>query len=368
MLRRATLALLLVMAPALVHAQSRGTPSFQDLTLTGTLTAGGMKVLPESVAPVALSVSALTPDSTFIGRHFAVHASPAGRTKAFVGSAITVDAGGSGTNGPLTADYGHSITVIKRGFPAPTYKGEIDNLLIYGRQSGSQPTTEADASDMDGIQLNIGQVDDPGYAAGAEMRVSRTSSTSTPTPYAETHVVSLQMGVNDPWGKATEQGQARYGAVNRLTFGYGAIATTGALDRAFYALCSPSGAWGDYFMGGGGSAPDIRIKGCGSSTPGAIQLGPDGASITVRKDAGNNLIVVNSAGTQIFNLAQNGAVTMASATVQGLLTAGALQVQVSTPASATAPCTAGQISVDATYIYTCVSQNQWHRTSNGAAW
>ncbi|WP_146882044.1 hypothetical protein [Acetobacter nitrogenifigens] len=39
-----------------------------------------------------------------------------------------------------------------------------------------------------------------------------------------------------------------------------------------------------------------------------------------------------------------------------------------TPASSSATCTAGQIETDATYIYSCVATNTWHRVSNGATW
>ena len=39
-----------------------------------------------------------------------------------------------------------------------------------------------------------------------------------------------------------------------------------------------------------------------------------------------------------------------------------------TPATSSEACTAGQITADATYIYTCVATNTWHRVSNGATW
>jgi hypothetical protein len=43
-------------------------------------------------------------------------------------------------------------------------------------------------------------------------------------------------------------------------------------------------------------------------------------------------------------------------------------VEFGTPASSSAACTQGQMEFDATYIYTCVATNTWHRASNGATW
>ncbi|MBS1054999.1 hypothetical protein [Gluconobacter kondonii] len=43
-------------------------------------------------------------------------------------------------------------------------------------------------------------------------------------------------------------------------------------------------------------------------------------------------------------------------------------VSFGTPASSTATCTQGQTEMDATYLYSCVATNTWHRVSNGAAW
>ena len=47
---------------------------------------------------------------------------------------------------------------------------------------------------------------------------------------------------------------------------------------------------------------------------------------------------------------------------------GGLVIPFGTPASSTSSCTAGQLEADATYIYTCVATNTWHRISNGESW
>jgi len=39
-----------------------------------------------------------------------------------------------------------------------------------------------------------------------------------------------------------------------------------------------------------------------------------------------------------------------------------------TPTSSNAACIQGQMEMDATYIYSCVATNTWHRVSNGTAW
>lgn len=38
------------------------------------------------------------------------------------------------------------------------------------------------------------------------------------------------------------------------------------------------------------------------------------------------------------------------------------------PLPSTTPCTQGQMEMDASYVYSCVATNTWHRMSNGASW
>jgi hypothetical protein len=47
----------------------------------------------------------------------------------------------------------------------------------------------------------------------------------------------------------------------------------------------------------------------------------------------------------------------------GVHTTGSFQVNLATPASSSAPCTAGQIGADANYIYVCVATNKWKRSA-----
>lgn len=52
----------------------------------------------------------------------------------------------------------------------------------------------------------------------------------------------------------------------------------------------------------------------------------------------------------------------------GMKVTGAMIAPFNTPATSSSTCTTGQISVDTTYIYTCVATNTWHRVSNGSTW
>jgi hypothetical protein len=47
----------------------------------------------------------------------------------------------------------------------------------------------------------------------------------------------------------------------------------------------------------------------------------------------------------------------------GVYTTGSFHVNLATPSSSSAPCTAGQIGADAKYFYVCVATNQWKRSA-----
>lgn len=48
--------------------------------------------------------------------------------------------------------------------------------------------------------------------------------------------------------------------------------------------------------------------------------------------------------------------------------AGSLVIPFGTPTTSTATCRTGQLEMDATYTYSCIASNTWHRANNGAAW
>jgi hypothetical protein len=50
----------------------------------------------------------------------------------------------------------------------------------------------------------------------------------------------------------------------------------------------------------------------------------------------------------------------------GVFTTGSFHVNLATPASSSAPCTAGQIGADANFVYVCVATNHWKRSALGS--
>jgi len=93
-----------------------------------------------------------------------------------------------------------------------------------------------------------------------------------------------------------------------------------------------------------------------------------GGQVIFAAPSNNGNIFENATSPNDFQLgASNGnGVTLH---VAGLVTTGQImQIPFGTPASSTAACTPGQIMTDATYSYTCVATNSWHRVSNGSAW
>lgn len=312
------LALLAIILPSLAHAQAL--PSLQVRTppandnsaraastswvrtldapaFTGPFSAASqaIRVLPDSAAPLDIAVVSQEPQPIWRGRNFSVHTAPAGspsapRSYGYMGEQVTTTDLGAGINGPNTATYGRGTTVFKTGYPSATSPvGEMNAQLIYSRQSGPVPTTDEGASDQNGIQANIQQAGDPGFLASIEMNASRINPTP---PYAMTHSIGIQIGTIDPFGKNGEAGLPRYSGVNRMTFGYLANANIGPLDRAFFAINSPTGSWEDFLYLGGG--PNLfRVKGA----TGYPVLGSDGASVTLGRSASNQLTVQSTGGS-----------------------------------------------------------------------
>lgn len=77
----------------------------------------------------------------------------------------------------------------------------------------------------------------------------------------------------------------------------------------------------------------------------------------------NGVIESHLAATFDTTVSVAGTLTAANST-----TTGTMIIPFGTPASSTADCTEGQMEMDATYIYSCVASNMWHRVNNGATW
>jgi hypothetical protein len=83
-------------------------------------------------------------------------------------------------------------------------------------------------------------------------------------------------------------------------------------------------------------------------------------------------VIFNNVGTNtaytLGYLPLTGGTIGGSLTVAGFATVGALVMPFHTPASSSEACSAGQFYIDASFIYTCVATNTWHRVANGATW
>jgi hypothetical protein len=88
-------------------------------------------------------------------------------------------------------------------------------------------------------------------------------------------------------------------------------------------------------------------------------------------NAGLGLVIAPNLGTtndfSLVNVAGTGVAVIPTGTTL-FKVQSRFALPFSTPATATSACVQGEMSIDATYIYTCVATNSWHRVSNGAAW
>lgn len=90
---------------------------------------------------------------------------------------------------------------------------------------------------------------------------------------------------------------------------------------------------------------------------------PDATTIAFRTSAGGD------AGIRAWKGTFTGSVSVPDLNVSGAATvSGKFVIPFGTPSSSTAPCTPGQMEMDADYIYSCAASNTWHRASNGATW
>lgn len=138
---------------------------------------------------------------------------------------------GSGKNGPVSADVGLGLSVIKQGFGGATRPaaGEMDGLYIVVRQDGPQGTASGatNSSDASGILVDAQIVGDAGFIAIADCQSSQIDATS----FAFLRRMQVQAGAI-----------IANAAGAPVSYGYTAVAKTGALNHAFYAGES-GGTW-----------------------------------------------------------------------------------------------------------------------------
>lgn len=184
---------------------------------------------------------------------------------------------GSGTNGPTHADYGLTVSLVKKSFDTTSVVGEIDGLNIVVRQGGAG----SDATCWLGNVAHYGT----GFTAVFEAQSSIIAASVV------TRQVQIQGGVTDN--------------VNGIYVGFFANANTGALTDAYRCDNTAGSSWTNFFRG-------IKdgVERCRISSDGDIFLS---GSTGVKKQIGvssGSFRIVNDAGTQeLINITDAGLVT-----------------------------------------------------------
>ncbi|MFZ0478892.1 MAG: hypothetical protein WAL71_07060 [Terriglobales bacterium] len=272
---------------------------------------------------------------------------------------VTANALGSGVNGPATAQTGMSINIQKDNWWTGGKVGEVDGLGILVRQN-------APHSDSSGILVNV-QNEGHGFLSATEF----ASSIVDPVQNVLTYGIDVQEGVLD------HVNGDYIGAV--YTADYGALGTGVLIQNS-----SPNASWQyalQYSKNGQGL---FSVDGLGNIVGASLYLGDillNGDAVNGSVDIGNTAnssatpyIDLNGFGTSQNNVRMindaNGQLTINTATggnlqvnATGVYTTGSFHVNLATPASSSAPCTAGQIGADANYVYVCVATNTWKRSA-----
>lgn len=274
---------------------------------------------------------------------------------------ITGTARGSGVNGPATAQAGMTINFSKENWWTGGKVGEVDGLNILVRQN-------APHSDSSGILINV-QNQGHGFLSATEF----ASTIVDPIQNVLTYGIDVQEGVLD------HLNGDYIGAV--YTADYGALGTGILIQNS-----SPSASWQNaiqYSKNGtllfsvdgagniiGSTASLGSVYVDGDPTNGSVDVGnPANASATPYMNlngfgTSNNVRMINDANGQLTINTVTGGNLQVNA--NGVYTSGSFHVNLATPSSSSAPCTAGQIGADAKYIYVCVAANTWKRSALGS--
>lgn len=216
---------------------------------------------------------------------------------------IEAQAQGSGKNGPVSADYGHTIAIHKKGYggaidPLP---GEIDGLSIMVRQDGpkGQPSGSANSSDASGILVNIQNVEDVGFTSALETSTSNITRGGS----GISRSIQTQIGVLD------------MNAYGTPSYGYVAISTNGSNSHAFYAGASNGSTWTNILHAPGSVTIDAKgnyrartIDWPGGSWMIVRAQGPNGSTQMTHRGTGALFLFAQDAGAIQFGT--NGAIRL----------------------------------------------------------
>lgn len=271
---------------------------------------------------------------------------------------ITGSARGSGVNGPATAQTGMTINFAKDNWWTGGKVGEVDGLNILVRQNGPR-------SDSSGILVNV-QNQGHGFLSATEF----SSTIVDPVRNVLTYGIDVQEGVLDQLNGDYIGAvySAEYGAL-----GTGVLIQNNAGSSWQYAIQYANNGKGLFSVDGLGNivGSSLYVGGVylnGDQANGSMDVG------NLANSAATPYIDLNGFGTSQNNVRMindaNGQLTINTVTggnfkinSTGVYTAGSFHVNLATPSSSSAPCTAGQIGADAKYIYVCVAANTWKRSA-----
>jgi hypothetical protein len=271
---------------------------------------------------------------------------------------ITGSARGSGVNGPATAQTGMTINFAKDNWWTGGKVGEVDGLNILVRQNGPH-------SDSSGILVNV-QNQGHGFLSATEF----SSTIVDPVKNVLTYGIDVQEGVLDH--------------LNGDYIGAVYSADYGALGTGVLIQNSPGSSWQYAIQYAKDGNSLFSVDGQGNIVASSLYLtsvqlngDPSDGSLDVG-NLGNKsatpYIDLNGFGTPQNNVRMindaNGQLTINTVTggnlqvnANGVYTTGSFHINLATPSSSSAPCTAGQIGADAKYVYICVATNKWKRSN-----
>jgi hypothetical protein len=272
---------------------------------------------------------------------------------------VTANALGSGVNGPLTAQTGMIVNMTKDNWWTGGHVGEVDGLDVFVRQN-------APDSDSSGILINV-QNQGNGFLSATEF----ASTIVDPVKNVLTYGIDVQEGVLD------HLNGDYIGAV--YTADYGALGTGVLIQNS-----SPSASWQYAIQYARNANVLFSVDGAGNIVASSLYLRSvqlNGDRLNGSIDVGNlanssaaPYIDLNGFGTSQNNVRlindANGQLTINTVTggnlqinANGISTTGSFHLNLSTPASSSALCAAGQIGADTNYVYVCVAANTWKRSA-----
>ena len=149
--------------------------------------------------------------------------------------------------------------------------------------------------------------------------------------------------------------------------GAGDLLSGSPVGNAFQILGTP------FTQSGAGENPNLSIYSAIDSytNPTTRQMvidaqGTSGAGamdLVLRNSTGGAIRFQNAGGAQTGYISNTGTIGGSALAVSGAASAASLVLTPTTPASSSAACTAGQINVDASYLYVCTATNTWKRAA-----